>query len=98
MTRLFAVTRRHGANWRAGQALEAQADWGPHAVFMTGLATEGFVALGGPLEDTDEVLLIVRAADADEIRARLADDPWTRQDILPIARIAPWTLRMGRLD
>lgn len=98
MTQLFAVIRRHGAGWRDGAALEAQDDWGPHATFMTELHRDGFVVLGGPLDGTDEVLLIVRAGDPDEIRWRLAEDPWTQQDILPIARIAPWTVRLGTLD
>jgi hypothetical protein len=64
---------------------------------MNGLAKEGFVVLGGPLEGTADVLLVVRAATPDEARSRLAEDPWTRKDLLRITRVAPWTLRLGSL-
>jgi len=51
----------------------------------------------GPLDGTPDVLLIARANDADEIRARLADDSWTRNGLLRITQIVPWTLRLGTL-
>ena len=54
-------------------------------------------ALGGPLEGTSEVLLVMRATTSDEVRSRLAEDPWARKDLLRITRVAPWTLRLGSL-
>jgi hypothetical protein len=97
MPRLFAVTRSRGPAWKAEHPLEEQDDWPAHAVFMNALHREGFVVLGGPLEGTPDVLLIARARDADEIRARLADDSWTRNGLLRLERIVPWTLRLGAL-
>jgi len=58
---------------------------------------EGFVLLGGPLEGSADVLLIVRAASADEVRARLAKDPWEGTSLLRTVRVAPWNLRLGSL-
>ncbi len=40
----------------------------------TGLVGDGFVILGGPVGDGEQTLHLVRAADEDEIRARLAAD------------------------
>ena len=97
MPQLFAVMRTRGAAWQESRPLEGQADWGPHASFMNALAKDGFVVLGGPLEGTSDVLLVVRAATPDEVRSRLAGDPWTQRDLLRISRIAPWTLRLGSL-
>jgi uncharacterized protein YciI len=94
---LFAVIRTRGPAWQDARPLEGQAGWDGHAVFMNALAREGFVALGGPLDGTPDVLLIVRATSADEIRARLAKDPWAIADLLRISRIMPWTLRLGSL-
>jgi len=54
--------------------------------------------LGGPLEGTSEVLLIVRAENDAEVRSRLAADPWSGSDLLRVARTAPWTLRLGSLE
>lgn len=97
MPRLFAVVRTRGSAWIAERRMEEQAEWADHAVFMNGLKRDGFIRLGGPLEGTPDVLLIAHAEDADEVRARLADDVWTRNGLLRIERIAPWTLRLGAL-
>jgi hypothetical protein len=65
--------------------------------FMNALHVEGFVLLGGPLEGTSDVLLIVQASDANEIHARLSIDSWTSKDLLRIKQIAAWTIRLGYL-
>jgi uncharacterized protein YciI len=96
-SRIFAVIRTRAAAWRPELGLEQQADWHTHATFMNALRQEGFVVLGGPLEGTPDVLLIIRAATPDEIVARLEADPWTSMDLLRIAQISPWTIRLGSL-
>jgi uncharacterized protein YciI len=93
---LFAVINTRGAAYRHGRPMEEQESWRPHADFMNALVAEGLVLLGGPLEEPD-VLLIMRAASADDIRARLAPDPWHRMGLLTIKSISPWTLRLGTL-
>jgi hypothetical protein len=95
--KLFAIIRTRGAAWSAGLRLEDQPEWDAHPLFMNGLHREGFIVLGGPLEDTPDVLLIARASGSDEIAKRLQDDPWTPLDLLRISRISPWTLRLGAL-
>jgi hypothetical protein len=94
MRRLFAVIRSRGTSWDSGRSLETQNGWNAHAQFMSALAAEGFVAIGGPLEGTADTLLIVSAANEDQIRQRLSADPWG-EDMLRICRIAPWSLRLG---
>jgi len=61
---------------------------------MNALAEDGFIVVGGPLEGTGDVLLIVSAADESEIRRRLAQDPWG-EDMLKLSRLAPWSLLLG---
>ena len=97
MPQHFMVIRTRGPGWKDSRPLEGQDDWAGHASFMNALAKEGFVILGGPLEGGSDVLLIVRATSPDEIRSRLAGDPWTIRDLLRVTRIAPWTLRLGSL-
>jgi uncharacterized protein YciI len=97
MQQLFAVIRARGSAWQDSQPMESQADWAAHASFMNALAKEGFVILGGPLEGTSDVLLVIRATTPDEVRSRLAEDPWAGNDLLRITRVAPWTLRLGSL-
>jgi uncharacterized protein len=97
MEQLFAVIRTRGPAWQDSRPMETQVDWGPHASFMNALVREGFVIVGGPLETTSDVLLVVRAASSDEVRSRLAEDPWAAKDLLRVTRVAPWTLRLGSL-
>jgi len=94
---IFVVMRTRGAAWHDAAALEEQAAWDAHATFMNGLQREGFVVLGGPLEGTPDVLLVVRAETPDEIVQRLHADPWTSMGLLQVTRIAPWTIRLGTL-
>ena len=61
MSDLFAVMLARGPAYRHGQPLESQVEWDAHAKFMDALAEGGLVKLGGPLEGTNEVLLIFRA-------------------------------------
>ena len=98
MQRPFVVIRTRGPAWQDSRPLESQADWAPHASFMNSLAKEGFVVLGGPLDGTSDVLLVVRATTPDEVRSRLAEDPWAGNGLLRITRVAPWTLRLGTLE
>jgi len=93
---LFAVIVTRGPAWRRGTPMERQEAWRPHADMMNAMVDDGFVQLGGPLEEPD-VLLIIRAESADEIRTRLAADPWHQMGLLAIKRISPWTLRLGTL-
>ena len=97
MKRLFAVIRARGPAWNDAEALEGQAEWTAHAAFMNGLLADGFIALGGPLEGTPDVLLIVRATGDAEIVDRLADDPWVKNGLLILRQIRPWQLRLGAL-
>jgi uncharacterized protein YciI len=72
--------------------MRAQALWDEHSKFMTALAAEKFVVLGGPLGSRAEVLLVIDAPTEEVVRARLADDPWSTAHILEIASIEPWTI------
>ncbi len=98
MQRLFAVIRSRGPNWDSARRMEDQQDWQAHAVFMTALHADGFLPLVGPLEGTPDVLLIACADDAEQVRALLADDPWTTSGLLRLTQVTPWTLRLGTLD
>ena len=98
MTRkLFAVLNARGPQWDHAKSMEQHDGWRAHADFMNALVAEGFIVLGGPLEGTRDVLLIVRAQDEAEVTARLAPDVWMLNGFLQRRWIAPWTLRLGGL-
>jgi uncharacterized protein YciI len=92
LARYFAVRRVRGPAWDHAKSLREQALWEEHATFMNALAAEGFVVLGGPLGPGEEVLLVIDAGSEEEIRARLAGDPWSGAGLLEIGRVEPWTI------
>jgi uncharacterized protein YciI len=95
---LFIVFRRYGPPYDAQKPLEAQPEWEAHRLFMNALEAEGLARLAGPLEGTNEVLLVFRAHDKHAIDQRLEADPWTRSGILSTTRILRWNLRLGQVD
>ena len=64
---------------------------------MDALVAEGSVVLGGPLADR-AALLIVEAAGEQEIRATLAEDPWTPMRMLEEPQIERWDVLLRRAD
>ena len=98
MKRWWVVLRSRGPAFVEAAPLEEQADWKAHAAFMDALVEEGFVVLGGPLEGTRDALLVVHAADPDEIERRLAADPWYESGLLVPKQITPWRIRLGSLE
>ena len=93
MTVFHVVLSRSGPEWDASKSLEEQSGWDEHAEFMDSLVDDGFVVLGGPLEDEHRVVHAIEAASADEIRMRLARDPWSETH-LRIEAIERWTIRL----
>lgn len=93
---IFAVTRGAGPAWDPRRDLREQDGWGAHAAFMDALAAEGFVLLAGPLRDGPfhRALLIVRADDEAQVRARLAEDPWPPAVLATLA-IDRWEVLIG---
>jgi len=64
---------------------------------MDDLYERGIALLVGPMEGTDEALIIMRADTAEQITKLLEGDPWTSMGLLHTTRIARWELRLGSL-
>jgi len=89
MRTLFLVSLEHGGPWDWSKGLREQELWDEHADFMDALVEDGFVVLGGPLDEKD-VLLVVDADAEETVRARLAADPWIVNGMLAITSVRPW--------
>jgi hypothetical protein len=63
---------------------------------MDGLVDDGFIVLGGVLGDELRTAHAVEAASEDEIRERLARDPWSGTHLV-VDSIDLWTIRLQRL-
>jgi hypothetical protein len=88
----FALVLLHGPGWDTTRGIREQPRWSEHAEFMDGLVADGFILLGGPIGNGQETLHVVEADDEDEVRLRLAADPWARDNLLEVGSLRPWTL------
>jgi uncharacterized protein len=86
----FAVTTAHGSGWDETKPVRSQNGWVAHAAFLDDLVERGVVVLGGPLDEGEHALLIIDAADDDEVRRYLSDDPWVAADLLGLASVQRW--------
>jgi hypothetical protein len=59
---------------------------------MDGLVDDGFVILGGPLDDGQHALLMVEAGDEQEVAARMGEDPWAPLGLLRIGALERWSI------
>jgi uncharacterized protein YciI len=91
---LFVLIRERGPNWDHGRGLREQDAWDEHAAFMEALAEEGFIHLGGPLGD-DHVMHVIVANSPEEVRDRLAADPWEPMGLLRNVSIERWHVLLG---
>lgn len=94
----FAVVTVHGRRWDNSKPIREQAAWDAHASFMDGLVDDGFILLGGPIDDGEHALLIIAAVDEAEVRQRLADDPWSSMDMLSVGTVKRWTIWLDGRD
>jgi uncharacterized protein YciI len=88
----FALTLVHGPGWDESLGIRAQRGWTEHAAFMDGLVADGFILFGGPVGDGQQTLHVVEAHDEDQVRRRVAEDPWSRAGLLEVGSIRPWAL------
>jgi uncharacterized protein YciI len=94
----FVVISDEGPAWDPSLSMREQADWAGHAVYMNALAADGFVVLGGPIGDNDRhrARLIVKSGTEQQVRDRLAADPWAESGLLTIESIEEWEVLLSQ--
>ena len=60
---------------------------------MDALVDEGFIVLGGPLDDEFRIIHVIEAPSADAVRVTLARDPWSETH-LQLDSVTLWTIRL----
>jgi uncharacterized protein YciI len=93
----YVVISDQGPKWVDSLLMRPQQDWSGHAEFMNALADDGFVILGGPIGDgtRHRARLIVKPRTDQEVRDRLALDPWAKKGLLTTESIEEWEVLLG---
>jgi uncharacterized protein YciI len=97
MEAFLVVLRRDGPEWDPGLPLEDQPRFAEHARFVEGLVADGFLLLGGPLDDEERVVYAVEAESEAAVHERLAQDPWMGTHLV-LRSVERWTLRLDFRD
>ena len=92
MKNVFLAISSSGPNRDFSKGTREQPFWDEHAKFIDQLVDEGFISMGGPLEDEGGALLILNAQDESEVREKLENDPWTRHGILKLESVKRWQI------
>jgi uncharacterized protein YciI len=93
--RYFVVMSRPGPAWDPSRERRQQDGWDEHAEFMDGLVDDGFIILGGPLGAGTNPMLVIDAQSEEEVRKRLAPDPWMEDGTLEITSVEPWEILLA---
>ncbi len=88
----FLCTLVHGPSWDDARGIREQDGWEDHAAFMDRLVEEGLIIIGGPVGTGEHTAHLIESEDAGEIRARLAEDPWAKDNHLMVGALDPWAL------
>ena len=91
----FAAIVQRSSSWDATKPPQEQAGFPAHAKYMAGLEAAGFIALAGLMQDTSDVLFILRADSEAEVRSRFAQDPWQQDGHARLVRVEEIHFRIG---
>lgn len=89
---LYVARLERGEPWDWSRDLREQDGWDEHADFMEGLVNDGFIVLGGPLEDERYVMHVIAAPSKEAVRARLAQDNWAQNGMLRVISVDAWNV------
>jgi hypothetical protein len=88
----FFCTLIHGPAWDDARGIREQDGWHEHAAFMDRLVDDGLIVVGGPVGTGEYTAHLIEAADQEQVRARLAEDPWAQDSHLAVGSLQPWSL------
>ncbi len=97
---LYVVINEQGPSWEDKIPMRGQKGWDEHAKFINSLEAERFILLGGPLGNyfKHRAMLVVDAPDEQNLRMRLAEDPWMQTGVLRLIETYSWEVLVGKLN
>jgi hypothetical protein len=94
-TRLFAAFVHRAGAWIPDRTPQEQAGFPDHAKFVGELEASGFIAQAGMMKPSNDVLFIFRADSEEEVRRRMAEDPWQKDGHARLGRVEDVQFRIG---
>ena len=95
MKKTFVGFVERTEKWDNSKEAQEHEGFADHAAYMGRLEAEGFVAMAGLMLESSEVLFVFFADSADEVRAKLAQDPWQKSGLARLVRLEETMFRIG---
>lgn len=92
MKRTFLVRLTAGPNHNRTRSVDEDSLAREHAAFIQGLIAEGFLIVGGAVDDGGNGVMIVRAETGASVRHRLERGPLQQRGILRLESVARWEI------
>ena len=89
-----AIVQRTGL-WDPKREAHEQDGFAAHAAFVGSLERDGFIALAGLMQPSTDVLFIFLADSEEDVRARMAQDPWQQDGHARLIRVEEIHIRIG---
>ncbi len=90
----FAIVKRTEA-WDHSREAHEQDGFADHVAYMGKLEADGFIAVAGLLQDSSDIVFVFRADSEEEVRERLAGDPWQQDGHARLFRLEEIQFRTG---
>jgi uncharacterized protein YciI len=95
MKKAFVAIVERTDLWDPAKEAHEQEGFAAHAAYMHGLEAEGFIAMAGLMRESEDIVFVLVAESADEVRARFAEDPWQQDGHSRLVRLEEAAFRIG---
>jgi uncharacterized protein YciI len=95
MKKAFVAIVERTELWDPSKEAQEQDGFAAHAAYMHGLEEAGFIASAGLMLESEDIIFILVAESADEVRARFAEDPWQQDGHSRLVRLEEAAFRIG---
>lgn len=95
MKKSFVGVVQRTEAWDHSKEAHEQDGFAGHAAFMAGLEAEGLIHMAGLMKDTSDILFVFVADSEEEVRGRLAQDPWQQDGHARLVRLEETMFRIG---
>jgi hypothetical protein len=95
MKKTFVGMVERTAQWDRSKEAHEQPGFADHAAYMGALEQDGFIAMAGLLAESEHILFVFLADSEEQVRERLAQDPWQRSGMARLIRLEEAHFRIG---
>jgi len=90
----YVIRSEQGPAWDAARTMRDQKLWTEHAAYINSLLSSDKMILGGPIGDGGpyRAMVVFVARDENDVRKRLAEDPWYAAGVLRVVSIEAWNI------